>query len=189
MNQTRIWERGKVKKKGIGRAESNAWDACFVLSGTHMGLNSGWQSVWCFPIFHYQAASTAARHYLLMTEWTTDLMDRWMGSLMNVWQVLCQSGRQSKTQGEGRNHLDSRDTSNVSYPTQNPTCPHCSSNQSNYSVTLGINEAVLLCFRHLYWQAMSLQYQLDLILKNAHRGGQSPLSYTMTDRSNTSGIR
>lgn len=115
---------GKVRKKGIGRRESNAWDACFVLSGIHMSLNTGWQSVWCFPIFHYQAASPAARHYLLMTEWTADLMDRWMGSLMNVWQVLCQSGRQSKTQGEGRNHLDSRDTSNVSHTTQNPTCPH-----------------------------------------------------------------
>ena len=95
-------QKGKVRKKGIGCRESNVWDACFVLSGIHMCLNTGWQSVWCFPIFHYQAASLAARHYLLMTKWTADLMDRWMGSLMNVWQVLCQSGRQSKTQREGR---------------------------------------------------------------------------------------
>lgn len=63
----------------------------------------------------------ATRHYLLTTERTTDLMDRWMGSLMNAWQVLCQSGRQSKAQGEGRNHLGSRDTSNVPRTTQNPT--------------------------------------------------------------------
>lgn len=122
--KTRIWKREKEGSEEIG--ETNAWDACFVLSGIHMGLNTGWQSVWCFPIFHYQAASLAAGHYLLMTEWTADLMDRWMGSLMNVWQVLCQSGRQSKAQGEGRNHLDSRDTFNVSYTTQNPTSlnPH-----------------------------------------------------------------
>lgn len=135
--------KGKVRKKGIGRRGSIAWGACFVLSGIHMGLNSGWQSVWCFPIFHYQAASPAVGHYLLMTEWTADLMDRWMGSLMNAWQVLCQSGRQSKTQGEGRNHLDSRDT------TQNPTCPHRSRTphlQSNYSRILGVNEAAFTMF-------------------------------------------
>lgn len=46
-----------------------------------------------------------------MTERTAVLMDRWMGLLMNAWQVLCQSGRQSKTPGEGENHLDFRDSS------------------------------------------------------------------------------
>lgn len=107
------WRKEKERSKGIGCSKSNAWNACLVLSGMHMGLNAGWQSVWCFPIFHYQAASPAARHYLLMTEWTAVLMDRWMGSLMNAWQVLCQSGRQSKTLREGRNHLDSRDTSKI----------------------------------------------------------------------------
>ncbi len=121
----RYGRKRKWEKKGLD-AEKAMHEMHVVLSGIHMSLNTGWQSVWCFPIFHYQAASPAARHYLLMTEWTADLMDRWMGSLMNVWQVLCQSGRQSKTQGEGRNHLDSRDTSNVSYTTQNPTCPRLS---------------------------------------------------------------
>lgn len=132
-------EKGKGERKGSGCRGNIVWGACFVLSGIHMGLNSGWQSVWCFPIFHYQAAGPAFGHYLLMTKWTADLMDRWMGSLMNAWQVLCQSGRQSKTQGEGRNHLVSRDT------TQNPTCPHPFHTphlQSNYSCTLGVNEAV-----------------------------------------------
>lgn len=143
-------EKGKVRNKEIGCWESNAWNACFVLSGMHMGLNTRWQSVWCFPIFHYQAARPAARHYLLMTEWTAVLMDRWMGSFMNVWQVLCQSGRQSKTHREGRNHLDSRDTSNVLHNSKSPPPrpPHTRS-QSNYRITLGINEAALQCFCHL----------------------------------------
>ncbi|KAK9971952.1 hypothetical protein ABG768_025290, partial [Culter alburnus] len=35
-------------------------------------------------------AATAARHYLLMAEQRHMLMDRWMGWLMNSWQVLCQ---------------------------------------------------------------------------------------------------
>lgn len=89
-----------------------------------------------FLSFIIRQPALAARHYLLMTEWNADLMDRWMGSLMNVWQVLCQSGRQSKTQGEGRNHLDSRDTSNVSYTTQNPTCtPRLSQTPARNQIT------------------------------------------------------
>lgn len=122
------------------------WGACFVISGIHMILNSGWQSVWCFPIFHYQAAGLAVRPYLLMSEWTADLMDRWMALLMNAWQVLCQSGRQSKSQAEGRNHLDCWDTTSlVSHTTQNPTCPHFFQKPhphllSNYTSTLAVNE-------------------------------------------------
>lgn len=137
----------KQKNRENGFRGNNVWAACFVISGIHMILNSGWQSVWCFPIFHYQAAGRAVRPYLLMSEWTADLMDRWMALLMNAWQVLCQSGRQSKSQAEGRNHLDCRDTlSLVSRTTQNPTCPHFSWSPhphllSNHSCTLALNEA------------------------------------------------
>lgn len=149
-------EQCKVRNKGNGYGGNNVWGACFVISGIHMILNSGWQSVWCFPIFHYQAAGLAVRPYLLMSEWTTDLMDRWMALLMNAWQVLCQSGRQSKSQAEGRNHLDCRDTSSLVSPTtQNPTCPHFSWNPhphyliyyyllSNCTCNFAVNQAAFI---------------------------------------------
>lgn len=139
--------KGKAEEKGIIVGGRIAWGACFVLSGIHMRPNSGWQSVWCIPIFHYQAASLAVEHYLLMTEWTADLMDRWMGSLMNAWQVLCQSGRQSKPGEKGRNHLDSGDT------TQNPTCPRPLRNPlTRNQITalfLALMRLLLQCFCHL----------------------------------------
>lgn len=95
----------------------------------------------------------AVGHYLLMTEWTADLMDRWMGSLMNAWQVLCQSGRQSKTQGEGRNHLDSRDTfERLPHTSKSP--PHRLSGSPPLAIKLQPYSLVLMrlllqCFCHL----------------------------------------
>lgn len=96
--QVKQWHcRGRERRKGKGITLKGriAWGACFVLSGIHMSLNSGWQSVWCIPIFHYQAAGPGRRALPVdeRADWRPDgqmdgIVDECLAGALSVWEAI-----------------------------------------------------------------------------------------------------
>lgn len=151
------------------------------LSRIHLWHNGRRQSVWCFLIFHYHAATTA-RHYLLVAERSGVLMDRRMGWLMNSWKVLCQRGGNLNPRGGKPFRVQT--TSNV----KESHFPSRFHNQMTLivdfnKVLVSINtrrssrhQPIMLHISPLQFRKMSIE-------------GSISLSYIVTDRSNTFGIR
>lgn len=89
----------RIDKQRRGNVLMFIWveGICDIMTGD--GVCDAFFSPFSASHYHASAAAAAARHYLLMPEQQHTLMDRWMGSLMNSWQVLCQSRSNLKPRG------------------------------------------------------------------------------------------